>query len=133
MKAYADYQFYISHYQDKVDEYTFQRLSISASQYIRSITFGKSDTYEGDELKYACCDVVNLYYQLAQNEGKEIVSETNDGYSVTYVAEGKTGETTEQRVRRKAYQIIKTWLLPTGILNRKVGRASDHKCRYYDL
>ena len=109
MQAYADYTFYADIYHGEMEEADFERHALSASQYIRNITHGKSDGYDGDELKYATCESADTIFsggQAPSNSSKEKKSENTDGYSVTYVTEGKDGETSEELVERKVYGIV---------------------------
>lgn len=120
MRIYADYEFYKNTYHGQLAEERFGNLSVRASQYIYYTTLYRSDRYEGDELKYATCEVVDIYGQFDEKSGRTLTSESIDGYSVSYAAEGATGETTEQTRDRKAYQVLRKWLLPTGLLNRRI-------------
>ena len=90
MQAYADYTFYTDTYHGEMDEPDFERNALSASQYIRCLTHGQSDGYEGDELKYAACEAADILYASYQETadgawGKK--SENTDGYSVSYVTQ----------------------------------------------
>ena len=86
-------------------------------------------------------EMKDVYYVAEQEQeqrkadGKAgpVRSENNDGYSVSYVVEQTDGQTAEEAVRRKAYDAVYMYLLPTGWLNRKVRCHNDHKCGYYGL
>lgn len=136
MRVYVDYDFYKGQ-GGTMDESVFDRAALKASTYIRSITLGRSDGYVGDELKYAACevaDVFNVIFAQSDEQIGAIKSENNDGYSVTYVNEIAEGETREALFRRKAYDAVRSWLLGTGLLNRKVrscccgGDCCDNEC-----
>ena len=97
----------------------------------------KSDDYDGDELKYAACEIADIYGSMSQGSaesgaydtaGKEIRSVSNAGFSVTYTAEGTDGETVEELMSRKAYVALRKWLLPTGLLNPSVKRRCERRC-----
>ncbi len=140
MKAYADYNFYAGTYCGKMEEDDFNRQILTASQYIRYLTMGASDNYDGEELKYAACSAADLYYSASVSTNKPssrntgtVKSENNDGYSVTFVTEGKDGETKEELTGRKVYSEIRKWLLPTGLLRRKVRCVHDYQCGYHTL
>lgn len=125
MRVYVDYDFY-KEQGGTMDESAFDRAALKASAYIRSITLGRSDNYVGDELKYATCEVANVFnvvFTQSEEQIGAIKSENNDGYSVTYVSEMTEGETREALFRRKAYDAARSWLLGTGLLNRKVGNC----------
>lgn len=138
MKRYADYEFYIEEHWGSATEDEFNGAIIHVCQYIRYITLGKSDAYDGAELKYASCALVDAYisaYKLSEgkNSPGQKKSENTDGYSVSYVTQTTDGESAEALFKRKAYPIAKHWLLNTGLLNRRAGCAHDHKCGLYTL
>lgn len=126
MKIYADYGFYVEQYKGSIiDAENFEEAILSASQYIRYLTLNRSDSYLGEEVKYAACAVADVYHAVYSSSsiagmGGSVKSENNDGYSVSYVVEGNDGETKEQLFRRKAYEAMRKWLICTGLLNRKV-------------
>lgn len=132
MKTYADYQFYINGHKGKVEEADFDQAIIHASQYIRYITMGRSDNYDGMELKYASCALADAYisaYKLSGGNGStgQKKSENTDGYSVSYVTQTKDGESSEELFKRKAYPLVRQWLATTGLLSRRVECNHDHK------
>lgn len=130
MKCYADYPFYTDKYHGEMDEADFQRHILTASQYIRYMTMGRADEYEGDELKYAACESADVLYSASQSLSGlgEKKSENTDGYSVSYVTQGKDGETSEELSNRKMSGVIRKWLLPTGLLyaGARCGHAYKH-------
>lgn len=75
MKVYADYEFYKNTYHGQMDEERFGNLSIRASQYIYYTTLYRSDQYEGAELKYAMCEVADIYGQSDEKAGRTLTSE----------------------------------------------------------
>lgn len=130
MKCYADYPFYTDKYHGRMDEADFQRHILTASQHIRYLTRGRADEYEGDELKYAACESADVLYAASQSLSGpgEKKSENTDGYSVSYVTQGKDGETSEELSNRKMNGVIRKWLLPTGLLyaGARCGHAHKH-------
>lgn len=138
MKLYADYQFYADTYKGKMNEADFNQAIIHASQYIRYVTLGRSDNYNGNELKYASCTLADAYisaYKLSggNNSTGQKKSENTDGYSVSYVTQTKDGESAEELFKRKAYPLVRQWLATTGLLSRKVGCNHDHEYGLYTL
>lgn len=131
MKLYADYQFYVEEYKGKVEESEFEHALLHVCQFIRSVTIGRSDFYDGEELKYASCALVDAYssaYRSSVESGSgQKKSENIDGYSVSYVVQSKDGETAEELFNRKAFPLLRQWLLHTGLLNRRVGCIHDHE------
>lgn len=134
MKAYADYKFYVEEFGGKkIKGEDFTAASLHATQYIKHITLGRSDSYTGDELKYATCAVADAYQSVFGKTEAEKKSENTDGYSVSYVVQGKDGESPEELFKRRAYESAKYWLANTGLLNRKVGCGHAHKCGLYSI
>ncbi len=127
MDAYADYEFYIINYRGKaVSETDFPVAALNATQFIRMLTVGRSDRYEGDEIKYAICAAAEAYaqaFRLSESETQtaEISSENTDGYSVSYVSQRQSGETQEALFKRKAYDAVRACLSDTGLLSRRCG------------
>lgn len=136
MQAYADYVFYSDTYHGEMDEPDFERNALSASQYIRCLTHGQSDGYEGDELKYAACEAADILYASYQETADgawEKKSENTDGYSVSYVTQARDGETIEELANRKMTGAIRKWLLPTGLLYAGARCGHAYKCRDHNL
>lgn len=138
MKGYADYVFYREQYHGQMEEEDFNRHMLSATQYIRYLTMGKADQYAGEELKYAACEAADIYFSVSVSDlskagSGRVKSESNDGYSVTFATEGKDGETSEELASRKVSFVIRKWLLPTGLLRRKVRCAHDYQCGHHAL
>lgn len=133
MRLYADKDFYSRTYGGTLPDNVQERSLMNASRYLHTVTLGKADAFEGDELKYAACETADLYYRICIEQKKNIRSENNDGYSATYVTEQTDGESLENLFQRQAYGIARKWLLTTGIMNRRAGYAHDHKCRYHNL
>lgn len=136
MFPYAGYEFYVEKGHGKLEKNVFEKEVLEASFYLRYLTLGKSDTVQPEELQYAACAIAEMYVEekerLASGAARK-KSENNDGYSVTFVAELKDGESTEELIARKAGWIAGKYLAATGLLNRKVGCAHDNQCRYHPL
>ena len=136
MFPYADYEFYVTKMQGKLDRDNFENEVLEASFYLRYLTFGQSDSVQPEELQYAACAIADMYAkeksQLLSGEARR-KSENNDGYSVTFVSELKEGEAPEDLLARKASQIARKYLIRTGLLGRKVGGMYDNQCGYHSL
>ena len=71
--------------------------------YINGDIFAKED----NRVKLAVCaaaEVVHYHNNQASANGNQaagVKSETNDGYSVTYITEGQDGQTAEELLRKK--------------------------------
>lgn len=94
MNVYADYNFYTTEYRGGAAEEEFERQIMKASAHVRRITFGRADSCpEMEEVKFAACAVCDMLIADGKirenNSGRQIVSESTDGYSVSYVQERK--------------------------------------------
>lgn len=121
MEAYVDYEFYADIYKGKLEEEDFFGSIIKSTSHVRRITFGRADFYvDGDEVKLATCAVCDVIAAdenfRKKHQGRNITSENNDGYSVSFVQEQNAGETAEEILNRKAYKAAEMFLSPTGLL-----------------
>lgn len=122
MTSYADYTFYTSVYQGCLKKEEFDRHIPKASAYIRRITFGRSDAnIESEPVKLSACAVCDVFAadagRRSEHQGRNIASENNDGYSVSFAQEQKAGETAEELLYRKAYKEAELFLMEEGLLN----------------
>lgn len=121
MRIYADYEYYADTYKGTViPEEAFPEAIREASAFIREITHDRIDEVT-DDVRDAACSVAEVRYleseaQSQGNDSWEVKSENTDGYSVSYVTEGKDGETREETVRRKMYLAARKYLIHTGLL-----------------
>lgn len=122
MAQYADYKFYLEQYGGALTEEQFRGVIMPASAYIRRITFGRADA-EMEEVQHAACACCDLLFadRAAKGEhgGREVASESIDGYSISYVREQGDG-TSEGLLARKIYQTAAPYLEPTGLLDMGV-------------
>lgn len=120
MLSYVNYEYYTVDYEGMMPEEAFVRISKRASSFIKQITFGRAQGKVSDEVKDATCAVCDVIFEneqkFAETKGREIKSENNDGYSVSYVAEGKEGQTHEAVLNDKMYRAARMYLLHTGLL-----------------
>jgi hypothetical protein len=131
---YVNYDFYKDTFGGSIPEDKFKAVEVEAEAHISYFTYINGDIFatESDRVKLAVCSAADVIYnykanQTAGNAG--LRSESNDGYSVTYVTEAQDGQTAEEALRKKVYEAIRLYLLPTGWLSRKVktggGRCDD--------
>ena len=125
---YVDFDYYADEFGGSMQEEEFLLAERAAEAYIRYLTFPNGDIFavEDDTVKNAVCAAAESYHDAAQMvsgaDGKgPLKSESNDGYSVTYASQGIDGETSEQLQKRKMYEAVRMYLLPTGWHSRKVG------------
>lgn len=112
--TYVDYDYYRgAYFGDAVPEADFLRLSRQASAYLDQVTFGRiqGKWVTDSRVKDACCAVVELMRR--EEQGGEVASASNDGYSETYVTSGRTAA---QRMYAAAVQ----YLGMTGLMCRSV-------------
>lgn len=88
-----DYDYYRNEYRgDRLDEEVFGRLVRRAGIYVDQVTFGRScgpaARAHQAALSDAACAVAEEMSR--QQQGGEVASATNDGYSETYVTSGRT-------------------------------------------
>ena len=115
MVKYTDYKYYKEVYKGTMPETSFERVVAAASAYIRKITFDRVNTDEiPEEVKYATCAVCDVINDIdsAKVAGKTVKSETNDGYSVTFLTE-------EDANIDAKYSAASLYLEPTGLLSMR--------------
>lgn len=90
---YADYSYYTETYGGKLEAEAYTYFGARASRLIDQLTFGRADhapDIMADRIKWCCCELADeLHLQDATSEQTghgAIASESNDGYSVSYVA-----------------------------------------------
>lgn len=125
MIYYADYQYYVESYHGtSVPESDFDQVMRDASAFIREITADRVciDSVP-DDVKDAACAVSDVIQaerdrisKSGSGDGREVKSETTDGYSVSYVTEGKDGQSRDDVLRYKKYLAARPYLLHTGLL-----------------
>lgn len=138
---YVDHAFYSGVYGGVMSEQDFAKYEPRAEAYIRYFLFSSAGVMDQEPvsgIQMAVCavsDVIGDYYtakasRAAQGgSGAAIKSENNDGYSVSYAVEQMDGETEENYLRKKAYDAAYLYLLPLGLLGRRVRCCCDNKCR----
>lgn len=86
----------------------FKRLVIEASEYINQRTFGRIDPDKVHEkVKYATCLIIeNLESKYSQGDGKNLKSESVEGWSRTYA----TPEEIRFEIEQKNYEILREYL-----------------------
>lgn len=120
---YVSYDFYKETLGGIITAEDFQRAETQAEAHIRALTYINGDIFavESDTVKVAVCAAAEVIYQHEQRgNAPALKSESNDGYAVSYVTEAQDGQTAEEVLRKKIYEAIRLYLLPTGWLSRKV-------------
>ena len=123
---YVNYDFYKSTLGGSIPEDKFAAVEAQAEAHISYLTYINGNIFakEDDCVKLAVCSAAETIYNYKTRTAAEgaagIRSESNDGYSVTYVTEAQDGQTAEEALRKKVYEAIRIYLLPTGWLSRRV-------------
>lgn len=125
MDMYADYDFYRNSYHGSMSLEDFQKYGLLSQVFIDYITHDRINLGEladstKEKVKLAMCAAADLYlaYQTmaGAGDGREIRTENNDGYSVSYVTEGRDGELQEDVLNRRLYAKIRPYLIHSGLL-----------------
>lgn len=119
---YAEHAFYRSEYLgDRItDESTFNRLATRASAKLDHYTMGRiSQTDCGIAVRLAVCSMAEILFweekRKNAHEGREISSESNDGYSVSF---GGSSESDMAAFSEKSlYQAAYAYLSQTGLMD----------------
>lgn len=131
---YVSYDFYKKAFGGIIPAESFPRAEMQAEAHIRALTYINGDIFatESDTIMVAVCAAAEVIYQHEKaGSTTGLRSESNDGYSVSYVTEAQDGQTTEEVLRKKVYEAIRLYLLSTGWLSRKVkpgGGGCDGSC-----
>ena len=127
---YVSYDYYTESFGGSIPEEDFAKVEAASEAAISYLTYLNGDIFaaEDDRVKRAVCAAAEVIYNSEKSSGSgkatgaaAIKSESNDGYSVTYVTEVQDGQTAEAALRKKVAEAVRVYLLPTGWLSRKVG------------
>ncbi len=113
----VNYTFYVEAFHGKLTEDDFCRLSVPAAAYLDAVTHGRTgepmEEAAAQKARLALCGLCDAL--LLNEQGGGVVSESNDGISVTYAA-SKTAQSDEQRL----WSTVCLYLSGTGLLYRGV-------------
>ena len=121
MKSYANNEFYKESYllgrDSKIPDAEFLHWAMLASGEIRQRTFDRIDALEEipEEVRMCCCELAEKLYSLesARDEnGMFLQSFSNVGESGPY----KEDDMSEAGIRHSISEIVKRWLLHTGLM-----------------
>lgn len=122
MRSYVDRNYYSdAGYWVGIADDDFDRIEKKASAFVREATFNRiNEENLSNDVKDAVCAVCEVLWQdemlRKQYGGREVKSENNDGFSVTFVTEEAAGRTHEERLQKKMYAAARPYLLHTGLL-----------------
>lgn len=119
---YAEYTFYQTEYLgDRItDESTFNRLALRASERLDYFTFGKIDGEDvSDSVRLAVCSMADILFweekRKNAHDGRELASESNDGYSVSFASASETER--QGLTDRQLYQAAYVYLSQSGLMD----------------
>jgi len=119
---YAEYTFYQTEYLgDRItDESTFNRLALRASERLDYFTFGKIDGEDvSDSVRLAVCSMADILFweekRKNAHDGRELASESNDGYSVSFASASDTER--QGLTDRQLYQAAYAYLSQSGLMD----------------
>lgn len=125
MEMYADYEFYRDSYHGSMAQEDFQKYGTLAQVFIDYATHDRIDMgmltdATKERVRLAICVAADIYLahqtRTGNGDGREVRSENNDGYSVSYVTEARDGELQEDVLNRRLYAEIRPYLIHTGLL-----------------
>lgn len=122
---YADYAYYAKNYLGtEITADKFGPNMLVASALIDQLTFGRIHRLDTvpESVKRAACAAAECLYQNEVRAEREITSDSNDGYSVTYSTGGTQKDATANAVAK-----IRSFLASTGLLYRGFSRQYDFK------
>jgi len=129
--AYADYEYYSSEFSGKsISEDDFPGYEKKAAAIIDHVTFGRISALPAipDIVRDATCAVAEKLKQfddarVTDDAGRELASESNDGFTVSFRNTG-----TEEAMNAQTRLIlttIRTYLANSGLMFRGISRRYD--------
>lgn len=101
-----------------LSETDYNRLARRAWAYLDTLTLGKAAAVTGPVRDKVCLCVFDLADTMYHEEqGGDVISATNDGYSETYARSGKSAE-------EKLYASAALYLATTGLLDRRMSSCA---------
>lgn len=120
--SYAGYDFYRNAYLGNLieDPEAFARLAKRASEHLDFLTFHRTDPPEASEaVRLATCAMAEVLFweekRKTEHDGREVSSESNDGYSVTFA--GTNEVDAELITKRDLYLAAYKYLSGTGLMD----------------
>lgn len=126
---YISYDEYLTLFSGRLSREEFEAAEPKAEAHLRYLTYINGDIFAkpSQVVKVALCAIADIVAQDDKNASARqpgttgIKSESNDGYSVTYLTDAKDGQTADQALRRRIYESARLYLLPTGWLRMRPG------------
>ena len=123
MTPYADAAYYTGTYlsgrEQSIPSAQFPYYARDATMRIHQRTYGRVPETVPEEVKLCCCELAELTYQAEKaskaTEGGTVASESNGGWSKTYVT-AADGKASAETLNAKAENVMQKWLGDTGLL-----------------
>ena len=118
----VDYIFYVEKYHGRLidDEESLKLPVLKANTYLNQVLRRKPQGEETEQIQFCLCEAAELIYQddinRREHGGREVQSESTDGYSVNYAVKG----TARDLMQEKVYAVIRRHLSHTGLLYQGV-------------
>lgn len=129
---YVSYEYYSDVFGGSIPADSFRQAERQAEAHIRALTYINGDIFaaESETVKTAVCAAAEVIYDQTQPGSSSglLKSESNDGYSVSYVTEAQDGQTVEEILKKKVYETVRLYLLPTGWLSRRLRGGCNGHC-----
>lgn len=119
----VSFEFYQEVYHGSIaDDKNFDNAELESEAFIDMITFGRIGRLEEipDCVKFAICSVTDAMVKFSESRKNNVASESNDGYSVTYVS-GVTDADCNREMQSRA----RRWLANTGLMYRGWSKKYD--------
>lgn len=132
------FDFYVNEYGGKIisDELELKQPVLKANTYLKNLMRREPQDDTLELVQMCLCEAAEAIYQeecrKAEHGGREVRSESTDGYSVTYATEAEDGKIATNSLQKKVYAIIRRYLSHTGLLYTGVN-CNAHKCSDYDF
>ena len=128
MVKYVDYDYYEGVYEGTMPMDSFNKIVITCSAHLKRITFGRVNANDvPEEVKYACCAMCDEIYEDEKSRvcGRVVKSESNDGYSVTFVTDNDEDSQAET-MRNKLYRIAELYLGGAELLSMRCDYDNEY-------
>lgn len=139
---YADYTYYsTAFYGDAIPIEQWPKYAMLASQYIDYMTFGKAaENAELPEIRNCCCALAEQYQSIDAVRRAASAKVTDDGIIASESVgshsrsfrSGVDGQQAVQGAEAELSNIVRRYLLPTGLLYRGVSTCV-HTAQSHDL
>lgn len=134
----VEFDFYVNEYTGTVipDEKAFKQSLVDANTYLSTVIHGDARNSDQEKLVHLClCKIADLIYQDTVNRlehgGRDVKSETTDGYRVDYATEAEAGKIAVNALDTKIYGVVRRYLSPTGLLYSGVKSRACERGNYY--